>query len=89
MSAPITAETFGAVEMTSPEPPLAATLRHLAAIGKYGTLHVIDGSRIKGKIVDVSSDGTTVTVDNVDTYVFDTAAIVFVKIENSAGEAKG
>jgi hypothetical protein len=75
---------IGEIQMM--EPPLASTMRALLESKKNATLYSLDGSGVKGQIIDVSEDGTTVTLRNVDDYVFDVAAVVMVKIERAPSE---
>ena len=73
------------VELTSPEPPMARLLRAKMEIGRSVQIHLIDGSSLPGRIIDVSDDGTIGTIDSGadEEWSFDVAAVIVVEIRKN------
>lgn len=67
-------------ELSSPEPPLARSLRARVEDEEIVTVHVLDGSAISGRAVAVSEDGLVVTlVEGRDLYEIDVEKITVVQ----------
>lgn len=71
----------GEVLLSSPEPPLARVLRARLDDRKVVQVHLLDGSILVGTVVEVCDDGSTATVDDgsSDLYDFDVSSVCVVQ----------